>query len=608
MLHRDSFRSPCLALFPLAFALLLGPAACDTADDGSDPDAWQFPGWGQKSDELGSGLTPTRDLAVQIFDGYNRVVDTPTGRNCVLPQSGQLQLAEFRAGGDIIVADIQYLSTRKELEEALDIDAAAKIKVGPIGGGGTLGFSREFKSSDTTVAILLRSRHVYTVINQERHHITDESLATLESDAARFVRECGTDYVGGVAYGAEMAMLIQIEASSLEEKQKVESKLEAQGIKAGPASIDAELGASFQKAIANESVQVSVSVESRGFVPSVDLSVLGKLDADAFAVAAEAQAQMRASVLLDECHDQGDAGPGSCEGTPARGYLANGARAAVPMGLLRLPFSRAANFPGEQATVDGLLEISRDADTATSALEAYAELYDTMVSIWAEEVGAMVSSEAPYDYAIYDSSDQMRADFAFSELLDHAGDWAAAYDPGNGSEVDALADLVDDCWSRAQFADFSECQTWPEETDAGQAILATMAAYGEERIRAVYYTFVSKPHGFYDVPGKCAQGWRQPSKAEASRLWYAMERNPEIPACSDTDGHIQTGVGAWYDDNNLDCPSDQGAWIERLPSGEFSTGCYVDGGIFYNDMDLVVLCVPNSGVYGMDVFELPDAE
>src|SRR5688572_30774577 len=158
----------------LAFALVAVPA-CDAEEPGSDPDSWVFPDFGMKSDELGSGLTPTRDLAVQIFDGYNRVVDAPSGRNCVLPQAGQLELAEFRAGGDIITTEIAFLRTRQELEEKLDIDASAKISVGPIGGGGSIGFSREFKSSDTTVTMLLRSRHVYTVMNQERHHLTDDA-------------------------------------------------------------------------------------------------------------------------------------------------------------------------------------------------------------------------------------------------------------------------------------------------------------------------------------------------------------------------------------------------------------------------------------------------
>jgi hypothetical protein len=597
--------SPRLRTLPALVVLAL--AGCDPGPASSGED-WTFPAWGQKSDELGSGLTATRDLAVQIFDGYNRVVDTPSGRNCVLPQAGQLELAEFRAGGDIITTEIEYVSTREELEQALDIDATAKIKVGPIGGGGSLGFSRELKTSSRSVAILLRSRHVYTVVNQERHHLTDEAVAMLESDAPRFVRECGTDYVSGVAYGAELAMLVQIEADSLEERQKVEAKLEASGIKAGPASIDASLGAAFENALKNESVEVSVSVDSRGFVPSVDLSVLGKLDADAFGVAAEALAQLRASVLEDECHDQGEFGPGECDGSPARGYLANGARAAVPMGLLRLPFSRTANFPSDQATVNALLEVTREADAATSSLEAFAEVYDTMVSVWAEEVGAMTTSDAPYDFAIYDTSEELRSDFQFAALMDHAQAWAAAYDPENGSEVEALAEIVDDCWSRAEFGDFSECQTWPEDTDAGRAILATLAEYGQARVRPVEYSFVATPHGFYDVPGKCASGFRQPTKAEASRLWLAMERNPEIPECSDTSGHIETGTGAWYDDQGLDCPTGQGAWIERLPSGEFETGCYVDGGILYNDMDLVVLCVPNAGVYGMDVFDLPDVE
>lgn len=592
----------------LAFALALPSllAACDPGfeeDGGADPDEWQYPAWATKADDLGSGLTSTRDPVVQIFDGYNRVTDTPGGRNCVLPSPGPLELAAFRAGGDVLTTELQYISTREELEEALGIDAQATIKVGPLGGGASFGLAKSYKSSENTLAILLRTRQMYTVINQQRHNLTEEALDVLESDAAQFVRECGTGYIAGVAYGAELSLLIQIETRSLAESIEIKSKLETQGIKAGPATIDASLGQKFTSALQDESAKVSVKVEARGFVPSVDINALGALDANAFMVAAEAQKELQASVALDKCHDQGDSGPGTCAGAAAKGYLANGARVGVPMGVLALPFTRTANLPGDRAIVDGLLEINRQADNAIAVLEDYADIYRTMVGIHDDEVGAMLDSDAPYDFAIFDQSDELRPEITFSSLQAIAAEWADAYEPEGGSEVAKLADLVQVCWSRAQFGDFADCQTDPAETADGQALLSKIEEYAATRIRPVYYAFGDSAVKWDFAADECAQGFRLPTEAEAARLWSAVERNPAIPAASDGPGVLQTAHGAWFDDKGVRCGEHEGAYIERLPSGDYATGCH-ENGFFTNDPELVALCVPTSGVYGSSVPEL----
>jgi hypothetical protein len=585
----------------LAFVL----AACTTTDGREDSEGWTFPQWGSKEDQLGLALTVTRDPSAQVFDGYNHVVDAAIRKNCVLPEDGGLEFADFRAGGDLISTELSYLTSRKQLEQALDIDTQAKLALGPLNGSGQLELHRNFKSSERTVSILLRSRHVYTVINQQSHALTDEALAVLQADPAQFARECGTDYIAGVAHGAELVMLVQIESTTLDKKMQMQSKLEASGIKAGPASFDASLGASFMSALADESARVSVSVQSRGFVPSVDLAALAKLDGDAFAVAATAQKELRASVELDKCHDQGDAGPGACGGAAARGYLGNGARVAVPMGILRQQFQRTANFPSTPALVEALLSSSRAADQASSVLEDYAELYDGILAIHVDEVGAMMESERPFDFGIYDTTPAVREDFTFDEWLAHATSWAESFDPEDGDLVETLADALQPCWSRAEFMDFSECATKPEATSAGQAVLATMAEYAEARVRPVFYAAAEDAVEHDDALHSCPQGWRLPNESEASRLWYAIERNPEIAAPVNAEGRLMTDRAGWYDDAGQDCDSNEGAFLERLPDGTFTTGCFANGGFLASNLLLPVTCVPKTGVWGTNVPKLP---
>lgn len=591
----------------LPFALLIALSSlslsCSESEEDSEEGTGEFPDWGSKSDELGSGLTSTRDAGVQVFNGYNRVVDAPVGRACVAPTTGTVEKAKYRAGGDIITTELKFVTTRSELEQSLDIDAQTKLKVGPLGGGAALSTSRSFRTSDRTLSILLRSRHVYTVINQERHELTKDALGTLRSDPAKFARECGSDYVAGVAYGAELVMLVQIETASLDEKMAVQTSLEAAGIKAGPATLDPKLGMKFEKALSEQSVHVTAIVESRGFVPSVDLSQLSNLDAAAFMIASQAQQQLRTSVELDKCHDQGDSAPGLCGGGKARGYLANGARAAVPMGVLRQQFQNAANFPSEQAIVDGLLASARSADEAISVLEDYAELYDAMVAVHADEVGAMTASDRAFDFAVYDTGTGLREEFDFPKLLARAQTFAKAYEPVSGSEVKKLANLVAPCWSRAQFGDFADCKSRPESLAGGKEILAKFADYATGRIRPVFYRFEEDSLEEDDV--MCGAGWRAPTKSETSRLWNALERNPDVPVTTNTEGELTSDRGAWYDDAGKDCSGEEGAWIERLTNGKFAFGCYEGDQLLSDDMELVVFCVPKSGIYGANVTKLP---
>jgi len=588
-----------------ALAMLSVLGGCGADDGGmSDTSDWQFPGWAGKSDDVGAGLTSTRDPVVLAFDGYNHVADAPVGRNCVLPEPGELAFASFRAGGDSFETEFTYIDTREQLERTMGLDAAAGIKLGPLGGGGSLGISKEYKSSDKSLAILLRTRQLYTVVNQDRHNITDDAMDVLRSDAEQFVRECGTGYVAGVAYGAELNLLIQIDASTLDEFKSVKTKLEAEGIKAGPATINASLGTAFSRALANENVEVSVNVEARGFVPTVDIGAIGSLDEGGFMVAAAAQSDLQDSVANDKCNDAGDDGPGTCASGPAKGYIANGARAAVPMGVLHQPFQRAANFPGDLAVVEALLEVDRAASEAVATLNDYAELYRAMVGIHNDEVGGMLSSDAPYEYNFYDTSNLPLQGSTFQAVQEHAATWASAYEPDNGTEVEKLADAVADCWSRAQFGDFSDCQVRPRDTVAGAEIMETMAEYGDARLRQVYYTFdvTALNHGPAD--DACPSGWRPPNAAEASRVWFAVERNPDMPPCTDVDDILQGDCGVWYDDDGIECQEEEGAWIEKGSDGAFRTGCHEDA-ILSDDPELIALCVPTSGVYGANIPDLP---
>jgi hypothetical protein len=168
-----------------------------------------------------------------------------------------------------------------------------------------------------------------------------------------------------------------------------------------------------------------------------------------------------------------------------------------------------------------------------------------------------------------------------------------------------LVESLGGCWTRAQFGDFSECAAKPSTTDGGKVLLTMFAEYGQARVRPVFYAHSASAQKHQDALQSCPKGWRLPTKSEASRLWHAIERNPELPTPSGFEGVLASDRGAWYDDAGADCNGDEGSYIERNADGTFTTGCHQGGGVFGSSMRLPVMCVAKSGVFGSSVAKLP---
>lgn len=71
----------------------------------------------------------------------------------MLPADGGLELADFRAGGDVITTELSYLTSRKQLEQATGIDAQAKLGLGPLSGSASFGLNHSFAPASRTVLV-----------------------------------------------------------------------------------------------------------------------------------------------------------------------------------------------------------------------------------------------------------------------------------------------------------------------------------------------------------------------------------------------------------------------------------------------------------------------
>jgi hypothetical protein len=578
--------------------VLLCALGCDAEGEvWSDPEGWEFPEWETKEDTLADGLTRTSDTSALVFRGFNAVTDATVGETCVVPSAGPTELASFRAGADVSRQTMSYVESLEELQRELDLDVRAQVKVGPLGVEGRAGITESFKSTETSLALLLRSTHVYTVINQDQVELTDDALALARTDPEAFVRKCGTHFIAGVEYGAELRVLITIETNSVEQKEEIRAELGTSGIKAGPATIDADVAMTLSETLESRGVRVTAKAEAFGFDTGVSLVGIeaNPLDPSALAVVEEATDELRASVERDRCNDRGTSAPGGqCDGHAALGYLANGGRTALPTGVDLRGYRLTANFPDDQATIDAFLEQHNRAQLALGYIGAHARRFQEIVRIFNDEVGGMLDAATPYDYAIYDLGDVL-AFVPERELRAYAETMALGLDPRTGSAVEIIGDSLGPCWDRADFGDFSACQDAP----ALAGVDALIESYSQRRIRPVFYTIGERTAEWQDAASVCGPGTRLPNKYEATRLANALWRNPDIPEPRFEGDEIGTDVALWVADERGDCGTAEGTYA-CIGTKATAVHCY-ENPLLGSDMELPVLCIPNAGPYGAEV-------
>lgn len=578
------------ALAVLSLTLLTATFACDAPDGGgaTDPTDWEFPDW-TKDDSLGDGPSRTSDATVQIFRGYNVVTDSALGENCVVPDEER-----YVAGAVEWTETMTLVETLDELHTALGVDAKAQVKAGPLGIDAGVQFSESFKSSDTSLTLLLRAAQSYGVMNRDRVRLTDEALALAQSSPEDFARRCGTHYIAGVQFGAELRVMITIETSSTEDKEDLKTQLGLKGLKAGPADVSVETQVEVSELIANKAVRVSAQAEATGFSTRKSLAAIeGDPLGAVGGLVEELKVELAASMEADQCNDAGH-----CSGRPAVGYGENPSRSAAPVAVEKRAYPAAVNFPRDDETLDAFVEHDNQAAGALAFVEQHARTYSTVTRVYDEEVNALRVSDTPYDFAFYDRNVFAKTAARESTLLDYAEQQAEIFDRTDGAAVRALTDSLNTCWDRAVRGDFSSCQS----RGGLDAVNEMLDRYAEKRLRPVLYTVAEETEEFDDLV--CPPGSRLPDRFEASRLYAAVMRNPDIPEPRFTESFFENeNRGIWAQDTEARCSSDEGLWVQFWTTNKLSFGC-VENRFDSIDIELPVICVPTAGPFGSSVFEL----
>jgi hypothetical protein len=410
-----------------ALGCLLLLAACDPeAPEGPEylpPDA-------EGKADGDSGIIVTRNANVDLFRGYNRLLDQ-TANWCVESATGAGKLA---IGGVSEAFDLVYVSSRDQIASELGIDLGLSIRYAGNQGGLDLSFVNEFSGKVGVVSLLLKIERHYLVLNRDRLQLVEQARSLLDagpSGLATFAQACGTRYASGVRHGAYYYMLITYRTQDEDSARELKAKLAVASV----VGVDADLAGRLKDAATMSDVEVNIRVVSDGFSLSPDVTPDFLLDptqsADGtFSTLTRIREDMRSSIDADVERE--------LQQNPAvhRTAVVTGVQPGLYSTLL---FQEPAGF---NMIEDRMLEIDQ---------------YIRRLSSVQQKIHALLRDEIQPFLA---TSDANRARHNFvpparpaslvAELVDVTSAWRKVFD---ATEVGSVAESVDSdirrCWTQA---------------------------------------------------------------------------------------------------------------------------------------------------------------
>ena len=588
------------SLYTLALASMIGGCAFDDSGGGGEC-------IGAKCDNpSGNGsVVGTTNSSAGLLIGYHSLFDR-TSAQCVSVDADLARGAEVNVGSVSETFQLAYVRDREELARELGVDLGLKVKYPSVNADAAVSLLHRFKSTTTTVNLLLKLSQEYTVRNRHPLEITGTGQQKLDAGIDKFVQTCGTHYINGVRFGGHLYLLITYEATNEESALDLKADLGLQQGAVGT-EVDADIKAKLNRAASRSDVRTTVKVSSTGFTfggqeasSSLALDLIGgDINEAMFQRIDQIRLAMKSSVDNDACRDAGD---GKCGDVNAPGYYENAQRAASVRGVELGFYDSLANITyfGESP----FLEVRERLLLVERYVRDWAELEERMAIAYQNEINPFL--DAPSNLkASYQLAPPAAPKNTPTEVLAIANGWMDDFFPETGPQIgwvmQKAVQAQVDCWSAASADLYHSCSA--DDTPADQSaawleVLAEINRYaGGGRVLPLQYKAGGAVSGAYAAE-ECqgvsteAIAYRLPTLNEAKQLAPLVGYgNLSWPGSGSYEIWFDAAPGT----NGCTDPDFPYPFYEHEPGKAPTVKCAESETLSFFGRKVVALCVPSSG-------------
>lgn len=559
-----------------------------------------------KCDQPGGNgnLIVTANGNTQLYGGYHTLFDK-TSSQCVKVDPELARGADYTVGNMQSTFELKSVTSREELAHELGLDLGLKVKYLGTNANGALSMMRKLKRDNRTANLVLKVKSAYTVRNRQQLMLTDSAQARLEEGPDRFVSACGTHYVNGVQYAAEVYLLITYTAQDDQTALDLKASLQLSG-SVGLAEVDADVKARLANSsnIAGVSTTIHVAAQGFGFGDDDSTSELiadllgGAVTDETFLKLDDIRHALESSITIDACRD---AGEGQCGDIEAPGYFDNVRKLAVPAAVDIGFYDSLANVPAEQAA-DFVL-IKERLTKIERFIRDWAELEERMEDVYWSEMAPFLTADvdAKASYQVAPPGQPLRRPEDLVNTFDH---YLEMFLPEKGSQIGSKFEIasnkIRDCWNRTSVDVMHECAPGDiaaADSPAWQEIEGDLRAYDEEaRILPLRYQLAHDVR-YGDIRDACSAlntagiTYRPPTLEEARLLAPAMGYGTIDWTAEEHQSWIET------DDPASLCPNQDDTNPSYRNSPAFDEGeivCMHKDDLF-SGITLNTMCVPSGG-------------
>ena len=159
-----------------------------------------------------------------------------------------------------------FVSSQEEREKISTTTTGASLAIGGFGLSASYSSTSKFKFGLTSTTFVIHYEEVekkYRVLNDEKYKLRNNAKKTLGESIPKFRENYGDYFVGGYKYGGTYDAFITITTQTMEQLEKVKSKLSA-GFGSGSFSVGGNVGNETEETLKNNNATVNIQIITAG--------------------------------------------------------------------------------------------------------------------------------------------------------------------------------------------------------------------------------------------------------------------------------------------------------------------------------------------------------